>query len=185
MVKIVKKITRGDVSKAVLQTIKAAGILSVMLVAPNAMQMFGNRGLLNLNKRQKGIINNARDRLVKDGNLERDSRGFLSLTEKGKEKLRQYELSEYKLIIPKVWDKKWRVLIFDIPEYIRPLRDKIRLTLMSIGFMRIQDSVWIFPYDCEELVALLKADFKVGKDLLYLVVEKIENDKQIRKLFHL
>jgi hypothetical protein len=49
----------------------------------------------------------------------------------------------------------------------------------------MQDSVWIFPYDCEELVALLKADFKVGKDLLYMVVEKIENDHALRLHFNL
>ena len=51
--------------------------------------------------------------------------------------------------------------------------------------MRLQDSVWIYPYPCEDLINLLKADFKVGKDLLYLIVNFIENDKWLKRLFGL
>ena len=77
------------------------------------------------------------------------------------------------------------MLVFDIPEYRRSLREKIRLTLLNIGFVRLQDSVWIYPYDCEDLVNLLKVDFQVGKDLLYLIVDSIENDRNFRKSFGL
>lgn len=102
--------------------------------------------------------------------------GTLRLTVKGEAALRRLELSEYRLKKPRRWDGRWRVLIFDIPERRRLLRDKVRNTLVAIGFVRAQDSVWIYPYDCEDLVTLLKADFRIGKDLLYLVVEKMEYD---------
>ena len=101
------------------------------------------------------------------------------MTKKGEDKLKEYSHSDYELLIPRTWDKKWRVLIFDIPEHRRTLRNKIRNTLIGIGFLRVQYSVWIFPYDCEELVTLLKADFRIGKDLLYLIVERIENDHEV------
>jgi len=185
MVKIIKKTTKGDVSKAVLASVKAAGLLAASLVAPNVLQIFGKRGIIDISKRGREIIVRARDNLVRSGCLKKNHKGYLELTNKGKEKLRSYELSDYTLVIPRIWDKKWRVLIFDIPEYRKQLRNKIRNTLISIGFLRVQDSVWMFPYDCEELVALLKADFKVGKDLLYLIVEKIENDHVFRKWFGL
>ena len=51
--------------------------------------------------------------------------------------------------------------------------------------MRMQDSVWIFPYDCEDLITLLKADFKVGYDLLYMVVDKLEGDHIFKDYFKL
>ena len=54
-----------------------------------------------------------------------------------------------------------------------------------IGFVRLQDSVWVYPYDCEDLITLLKADFRVGKDVLYLIVDSIENDKYLRAEFNL
>jgi len=83
------------------------------------------------------------------------------------------------------WDGRWRVLIFDIPEERKLLREKVRHTLVSIGFERLQDSVWIYPYDCEDLIALIKVDFQIGREVLYLIVDSLENDGHLRKLFGL
>ena len=77
------------------------------------------------------------------------------------------------------------MLIFDIPEKKRHLRYKVRSTLSAVGFTRLQDSVWIYPYDCEDFVTLLKADFRIGKDLLYMIVDSLENDTWLRKKFNL
>ena len=54
---------------------------------------------------------------------------------------------------------------------------------MNIGFMRLQDSVWIYPYDCEDLIALFKADSKIGKDILYMIVEALEYDEPVKSYF--
>ena len=99
--------------------------------------------------------------------------------------LESLELRDWEINKPKKWDGRWRMLIFDIPETRKSLRDKVRHTLLHIGFLRIQDSVWAYPYDCEDFISLLKADFKIGKDLLYLVVDSIENDKSYKKYFNL
>ena len=120
---------------------------------------------------------------IEYGLLEYTNKGLLKLTPKGEAKLRQLELHEYKIKKPKQWDKKGRVLIFDIREERRPLRDKIRRTLITIGFVRLQDSVWVYPHDCEDLITLLKADFKIGKDVLYMIVDTIENDVWLKKHF--
>lgn len=77
------------------------------------------------------------------------------------------------------------MLIFDIPEQKKGLREKIRTTLQRVGFVRLQDSVWIYPYDCEDLITLLKADFKVGKDMLYMIVDTLEYDSPLRSQFGL
>lgn len=123
--------------------------------------------------------------LVKNGLLARSDRGFLQLTPKGETRLRQCKLHDYKIAKPKKWDKKWRMLIFDVQEERRFLRDKIRRTLVAIGFQRLQYSVWVYPYDCEDLITLLKADFKIGKDLLYIISDSIENDTWLKKCFNL
>ena len=86
---------------------------------------------------------------------------------------------------PRRWDHRWRLLIFDIPERRRKTRAQIRTTLVSLGFVRLQDSVWVYPYDCEDLITLLKADFKVGKDVLYVIADKIEYDAPLRAKFGL
>ena len=57
--------------------------------------------------------------------------------------------------------------------------------MKECGFFQIQKSVWLHPHDCEELMALIKADSHVGKDVIYMIVESIENDVWIRQHFKL
>ncbi len=57
--------------------------------------------------------------------------------------------------------------------------------MREIGFVRLQDSVWVYPYDCEDFIALLKAELKIGKDVLYAIADTIEHDKGIRRHFNL
>jgi len=171
--------------KVILGVVATAGLISVMAVAPNAIQALGMVGGIGKKKRQREIITNSRKRLVVQGLLEYTTEGFLKLTPKGEAKLRQLELHEYKIKKPKRWDKKWRLLIFDIREERKILREKIRRTLIAIGFIRLQDSVWVYPHDCEDLITLLKADFKIGKDVLYIIADSIENDSSLKKQFNL
>jgi DNA-binding transcriptional regulator PaaX len=158
-------------------------MISVALIAPNVLGAMKRLGLLP-SLREKEVIKTARARLVRQGLLTYEGRS-LCLTPKGERALRFLELHEFKLKKPRRWDEKWRVLIFDIPEGRRATRDKIRHMLQEIGFMRLQDSVWVYPYDCEDLITLLKADFKIGKDLLYLIVDTLEYDKPLRHHFGL
>ncbi len=185
----VKKRTRNEkVQKAILSGIAAVGILSVAVLAPNALQALKFFGIESKSKWQKYNINHSIKRLKNHGLIcfEKTNNGtFARLTPKGEEKLRKFELSGYELKKPKKWDGKWRMLIFDIKEARKGTRDKIRFTLKRIGFIRLQDSVWVYPYDCEDLVTLMKADFKIGRDLLYLIVDKIEGDTRIKNYFKL
>jgi DNA-binding transcriptional regulator PaaX len=174
---------RADLQELVLSTVSAAGIIAVGLVAPNVLGALKKLGMLPT-ARQKDSIRAARVRLIKNGLLRWEGKK-LRLTEAGEKKLRYLRLQDYKMPLPKKWDERWRVLIFDIPEKRKGLREKIRNTLVVVGFVRLQDSVWIYPYDCEDLITLLKADFKVGKDMLYMIIDTLEYDAPIRKKFGL
>jgi DNA-binding transcriptional regulator PaaX len=44
------------------------------------------------------------------------------------------------------WDKKWRIILFDVPETQRTLRQMLRLKLIDWGARMLQSSVWISPY---------------------------------------
>jgi CRISPR-associated endonuclease Cas2 len=178
-----KRRKRADMQKMILHVIAAAGVMSLVLVAPNVVGAMGKLGLLPT-RRQTDSIRTARSRLIRYGLLKWEG-NKLRLTEAGKKKLRSLELRDYKITRPKKWDGRWRILIFDIPEKRKSLREKLRRTLVAVGFVRLQDSVWIFPHDCEDLITLLKADFKIGKDMLYMIVDSLEYDQQIRTKFDL
>ncbi|OGI87988.1 hypothetical protein A2995_00790 [Candidatus Nomurabacteria bacterium RIFCSPLOWO2_01_FULL_33_24] len=184
-----KRTRKANIQKAILAGIYGLGILSVALMAPKMtkiLKKFEPDFLKNKNK--KYSFNRSLSRLKNNRLIifEKTSKGtFARLTEKGEAKMRQLELRDFKIKKPKHWDGKWRLLIFDVKEERKGLRDKIRRTLIQIGFVRLQDSVWVYPYDCEDLIMFLKADFRIGKDLLYVIADSIENDKVLRQTFNL
>ena len=184
VMKVTRKTTKGDISRAILSAVQVAGILSVGLVAPNVLGALSKLGILP-SKFPNGIINRARNNLIKNGCLKRGAKGFLQLTEKGNKKLIKNLCEGYELTIPRIWNKKWHVIIFDVPEEKRELRDRLRYFLVTMGFIRLQASVWVFPYDCSEFISLLKADLKIGRDVLYMVVVSIECDDDLKESFGL
>jgi len=183
-----KERKKSNLQKIILGTIATAGILSVALVAPNAIQILKSFGIDKKLKNFKYDANRSLSRLLSLGLvvfIEKDEKKYLKLTEKGKLKLIRLEKFNFKLKKPRKWDKKWRIVIFDIPQIRKLQREKLRFTLKQIGFVKLQHSVWVYPYDCEELITLLKLDFKIGKEILYIIADKVENDKILRGYFKL
>ncbi|MCR4284363.1 MAG: hypothetical protein NUV64_03590 [Parcubacteria group bacterium] len=177
------------VAMIVLKIIGTAGLVSMILLAPNALQaldVFYGKDKKKYYK--KGYLDRSIDRLKRGGYIEfkkRNGRVFVSLTEKGKEKLLKYQLGELKIKKSKRWDRKWRIITFDIRESRRGVRNTLRRELVNLGFIKLQNSVWVYPYDCEEVVIMLKSYLRVGKDILYVVAERIENDKWLKQEFKL
>jgi len=180
--KVKIKARRKYIQKCILGTVASAGLLSVAVLAPNAIQALRQLGLLK-SRREIEIINNSRKRLVMAGLLKYEGK-FFKLTQKGEAKLRQLELIDFRLKRPKRWDGKWRVLIFDIKEKRRHLRDKVRLTLKAVGFIKLQYSVWVYPYDCSSQLSFLRDFFNLDESEMRVVVsDNIGNDRKLRKDF--
>lgn len=75
----------------------------------------------------------------------------IRLTEQGKKIIKEMQYEDMKIEKPNKWDKKWRIIIFDIPEGQRRIaRDALRNKLKKLGFYLIQKSVWVYPYPCEK-----------------------------------
>ena len=178
-----KRIRRNRLQKIILGSVALAGIISVGLVATNVIGAMDKLGLLP-RPRQREYVSSSAAKLVKR-DLLRFKDGYYQLTEKGERLLRRLELSDYRLNKPGRWDGKWRMVIFDIQEKKRKIRVQIRRILGQTGFYRLQDSVWVYPYDCEDIIGLLKTDLGVGKEILYIIANEIENDKHLRSEFGL
>lgn len=55
------------------------------------------------------------------------------------------------------WDGLWRIVLFDIAEEQRKVRDNIRRKLKNLGFAMFQKSVWMTPFDvAEEVVEFVR-----------------------------
>ena len=169
----------------VLRAVGAVGLLGVAVCAPNAFKLAAPY-LKKMTSVHRQAIARARDRLIRNGLLQRNSDSHtLELTLRGRTFLRKIERHRYEIPVQSPWDERWRLLIFDIREKRRDVRDQLRELLAALGFVRVQHSVWAHPYPCEDFVALLKTDWQLGKSLLYLVVEELEGDNALRTRFEL
>ncbi len=179
--------TRRNIQHAVLSAAAVTGAVAVALIAPNIFQLLpklaGDKYKLSYRART------AAGRLSQKGFVtfvERNGKKFISITDKGRRELhRQLIESEMRSGKKKKWDGRYRLVMFDIPHTRKSQRDQFRTLVQSYGFLRLQNSVWVYPYDCEEIITLVKAEMRFGKHVLYAVVESIENDKSIRVHFGL
>jgi len=109
----------------------------------------------------------------------------LILTEKGKIQAKKIGLmgSIAKFKKPKKWDKKWRVVLFDIPEKDRIFRDILRRHLKDLNFLKLQHSVFISPYSFEKTILELAKLYSAEKYIRVITALKIDNEKKLRKIF--
>ncbi|MFZ2300054.1 MAG: hypothetical protein WAW00_02890 [Candidatus Moraniibacteriota bacterium] len=185
------KLPYGLIGRVILGAVGAAGILSIALVAPNIFQAVHaikkQHRRLSRRYQSPAYVRKAVQRLVDKKMVvvfHTAGEAIIRLTDKGKRELLKYTLKE-KSLKKWHWDGKWRVLVFDIEEENRLVRDRLRLDMQSFGFVRLQDSVWVYPYECEQTVALLKSQYMIGKEMLYMVAEDIEDDEWLKKKFAL
>lgn len=164
------------------------GVVLIAAMAPNAAQLLRYMPGYKKGARFNYQAKTALGRLIAKGLItfeERDGKRYARVTETGERLLALESMRKGSGQKPKRWDGRWRVVLFDIPERRRRVRNRLRIFMQEYGFVRLQDSAWIYPYDCEDLIALAKANFRIGADALYMIVERLERDKHLREHFGL
>ena len=134
-------------------------------------------------KLHKEFKNFYRSKLVKR-KKNKDGSYTIILTEKGKVKALTYSIQNMK-IENKEWDGKWRIVIFDIPEKIRKGRDALRKKIRELGFYELQKSVFVFPYNCKDEIDFIIEFFGLRKYVRYGVLDSIDNNFELEKIFSL
>lgn len=106
---------------------------------------------------------------------QKDNQEMIKLTKKGKAQIPHYLLEEMPSIKSQDdWDGKWRLVIFDIPNDKKKTRDAFRRKLLEFGFYLLQESVFVFPYDCTEEIKYLRELFDLKSQVKYIIAETIE-----------
>ena len=168
-----KRRRRTVLKSVILGSIEAAGIISAGLLIPKVAST-----ILSMTERRDERIGSALARLQRDGYILREKKGF-RLTDEGRKYL------GHKVRRPSKWDGKWRVIAIDIPEPKKAIRDKLRSILNEAGFVRLQDSLWVHAFDCEDLFTLLRTELRLSKTVTYILAENIANDTALRGHFSL
>jgi len=109
----------------------------------------------------------------------------ISISKKGKQKLLKYDLDSLEIKKPKFWDKKWRLVFFDIPEKHKSARNILSAKLKELGFKSIQKSVYIHPYPCLDEIEFIRTSYRIRNYVFLATLEEMEGEKRLRKLFKL
>ena len=178
---------RMAVQTAVLRTVYAAGIISAIVLAPKLSRILPSP---DGGRKSRGAlyarIGAAQSALRQKGLLTKDSGERLRLTEKGAAHIERILMREYAIPAPVRWDGKWRILMFDIGEKRRRVRTRLRILLQGVGFVRLQNSVWVYPYPCDEFIALVRASLASGVgELRQITADALESDRTLREHFRL
>jgi len=111
-----------------------------------------------------------------------DGSVIISLTDKGK--LRALSMRFRNLHDKKEnWDGKWRMVAFDIPEEFKKGRNALRYRIRMAGFFELQESLFLYPYDCEKEIKEFIRLFKLEKYVRFALLEFIDNQDSLKKMF--
>ncbi len=106
------------------------------------------------------------------------------LSQEGKREALTYDIDNMK--IPKEpWDKKWRIVTFDIPEKIKKVREAFRHHLKNLGFKELHRSVFVLPYNCKKEVEYIVEFYNARRFVRYIEAIHIDNELAIKHEFDL
>lgn len=108
---------------------------------------------------------------------------LVRLLKKGKGRKKILEARDVVLTSKKPWDRKWRLLVFDVPEKQRLGRDLLRRKLKELGLYNIQRSVFVYPYDCRKELEFITESYGMSRYTCYAEVSYIDIDKELRRYF--
>lgn len=107
----------------------------------------------------------------------------VTITKKGRRRLERTNFNNLQITHPPKWDRRWRLVIFDIPEKRKTDRDSLTLKLYKLGFKPLQRSVWIHPFACHEEIEVVAAHYKLVNYLTYIETNYIDKPDRIKAQF--
>lgn len=184
----------ASATKYTLMFLALGGVVFGGAVIPGifkALKVFGGNNFARKKYSRKKIGNSItylKQKKLIEIIKEKDGKIKVQLTNKGKKRLVEYSIDLLQIKKPKKWDKKWRVLVFDIPTKPRiynQAREALRFKIKELGFCQMQKSVWVYPYECEDELLFVAELYHVQKFIEVLTVEKLLHEEELRRKFRL
>ena len=158
-----------------LQEVGVAGLAGITIVAPNALQ-----GLVPLLKKTP-VKASGYSRVLKE--LKRQ--GLVHITKSGGEihytltpagayRLQEVIVDELVIPRPSNWDKRWRLVAFDIPIAQSRSRQKFVVKLQALNFTMLQKSLWVHPFPCFDQIEQLAGHYNVFRYCSLMEIDRLD-----------
>ena len=109
----------------------------------------------------------------------------VEITRAGEKVVKQIDVTALVLEKPATWDRKWRVIVFDVPNYKSKNRAAFRERIKELGFQLVQKSVWVYPHEAREAVMILRKFYDIEKYVTYLETTHSEDEDAWLRNFHM
>lgn len=175
---------KGLVTKTALGLLLVGGGAVALAMAPGlgmALKLVDPNPRKAISKIERAFKN-----LIKDGDVEISYKGKekrYRITPSGAQKLAQLEFKDYQPSSFNKWDGKWRVVCFDIPETDKYTRTLFQTKLSDLGFYRLQNSVFVTPHNCKDLIVLADKAFGLRNWVRVILAETIDNEQYLLNFF--
>ena len=181
---------KAQITQVTLCVLAVASMPALIFIAAamgNAVQVF--KQFERSKHFSEGQIRNSMNHLRRKRLIEyvsdKNGKVTVRITQKGKTRLRVFDIELMKIDKPKRWDGKWRLVMFDIPMRFTKGREALRFHLKDLNFFQFQKSAWIYPYPCEDEIIFIADFFGVGKYVEVLIVDSVLREEKIKKYFNL
>jgi len=167
------------------------GTLALAFIAPKSIITFKSiLSFINKNRKRKLrpselrkiFMKMKREELVDykefpDGNIE------IKILKNGIKKVLINNFDNIQFKISQKWNKKFYVIIFDIPNNYKKQRDLFVRKLKELNFYQLQKSVYVFLYNPQEIIDFLANILDISPYIRILEASKIENEEEILAYF--
>ncbi len=179
---------KSEIARDVMKLLLVSGTIIIAAQSPYFIRSF-LKNYRNWNKYPKKKVGDTFSNLRKQGYIEivrENKQIYIRLTEEGRKRAGMYQIGSLEIKKPKKWDRKWRLVIFDIAQIKKTYREAFRGKIKELGFYCLQKSVWLHPFDCRAEIELLKDFFGLSQDELRLIVaDELGNDNKLKEHFGL
>jgi hypothetical protein len=182
-----RKVPHGILAKDVLTYLAMGAALYLSCSSPNGARRFLKSMKKEWNRRNARLV---LDRLQKHKLIsyhQKDATTLIvTITQAGKRKVKEWELEHMKIEVPRKWDKRWRIVTFDIREDRKKGRDALREMLKQLNFYQLQRSVFVHPYSCKAEIELICDVFRLpAREVLYFSTDRVPCEDLLKKKFKL
>lgn len=183
-----KKIVRRDVKQKILLLLFTGVVLGFSRSPKNYFKILKSIPMawkeINKSRLYSAVKEFYNERLI---DYKEDNNGNVKiiLTKEGQKRALKFKLDEMEIKKPVQWDKKWRIVIFDIPEKKKKAREALRKKLKELGFQELQKSVFVHPFECEDEIDFIIEIFQIRPYVRLIKALSITNEEQIKLKFNI
>jgi len=180
---------KSKIGKDLLKYLAFGGVLTLAMLSP----VSGHKVLKGLLKHLKYKVKQLRFSayyLKKRGMVEfvkeNGKEVTVKITNNGRKYLKTFDLENMQLNRQFGWDGKWRLVIFDVPEKYKNAREALRQKLKDLDLVRLQDSVWVTPYPCDNEIRFIREVFNIPFNVDVIITDDLKHHEiRLKKYFKL